>query len=320
MTKTWLMTGAAALALWAGPAVAQTGEPGGVGAPTNTGPATRPEDLQTTDDAATPGDVVVTAQRRSERLQDVPIAITVLSGAAVEASGAINIEGAQYSVPSLNFRKSGTTINQSLFLRGVGTSTFSIAGEPSISTVVDGVVFSRAGEAFSDLVDIDRLEVLRGPQGTLFGKNTSAGVINIVSRRPGDELAGYVEGGYFFGNGNEYRVRGAIDLPLATGLAARVTGFYGNYEGNIRNTVFNTRVNGYEHYGVRGIVFADPTPNLKLTVIADYRRSDDDCCAEVIGTTPGGAQAAVVQVLPPIRGDRTRAGCADPMWTCAVAR
>ena len=106
-------------------------------------------------------EIVVTAQKRSEKLQDVPVAISVVSGEMIAAKGAVNLEGAQYLVPSLNFRKSGTTINQSLFLRGVGTSTFSIAGEPSISTVVDGVVYSRAGEAFSDLVDIDRLEVLR---------------------------------------------------------------------------------------------------------------------------------------------------------------
>ena len=114
-------------------------------------------------------DIVVTAQKRSERLQDVPVAVSVISGATLANRGSLNLENAQYLVPSLNFQKSGVAINQSLFLRGVGTSTFSIAGEPSVSTVVDGVVFSRAGEAFSDLVDIERIVVLRGPQGTLFG-------------------------------------------------------------------------------------------------------------------------------------------------------
>ena len=130
--KALYLTGAAALALVsAAPSFAQT-------APA---PAA-------SEDA--PGDIIVTAQKRSERLQDVPLAVTVVSGDAIAAQGKTSLEGAQYLVPSLNFLKSGTTLNQSLFLRGVGTSTFSIAGEPSISTVVDGVVYSRAGEAFGD--------------------------------------------------------------------------------------------------------------------------------------------------------------------------
>jgi iron complex outermembrane receptor protein len=296
MMKALLLAGTAAALIWTAPVLAQDAA----------GAATSAEDTQAPDGTPNlaPGDIVVTAQRRSERLQDVPIAISVISGDAIAAKGALNIEGAQYLVPTLNFRKSGTSINQSLFLRGVGTSTFSIAGEPSISTVVDGVVYSRAGEAFSDLVDIDRLEVLRGPQGTLFGKNTSAGVINIVTKRPGDTFGGYVEGAYYFENGQEYRVRGALDLPLGTGLAARVTGFYGTYDGNIRNVTVGSRVNGYERYGVRGVLVADPAPNLQITLIADYREADDDCCAEVIGTAPANAAA---QVLPTPRGDRTRA-------------
>ncbi|WP_411287886.1 TonB-dependent receptor [Phenylobacterium sp.] len=247
-------------------------------------------------------EIVVTAQKREERLQDVPVAVSVVSGAAIAASGAVNLEGAQYLVPTLNFRKSGTTINQSLFLRGVGTSTFSIAGEPSISTVVDGVVYSRAGEAFSDLIDLDRLEVLRGPQGTLFGKNTSAGVVNIVTKRPGDELGGFLEAGYA-SNGGEYRLRGAVDVPLSAQVKSRVTAFYGAYGGNIRNVTRGTRVNGYEHWGVRAVVTAAVSEALSLTVIADYRKSDDDCCAELIGTVPANLTATV---LPTPRGDKTR--------------
>lgn len=293
MTKRFLLTGAAALAMVGTPALAQDA------------PATAPPPPAR--DAST--DIVVTAQKRSERLQDVPVAISVISGDTIAAKGAVNLEGAQYLVPTLNFRKSGTTINQSLFLRGVGTSTFSIAGEPSISTVVDGVVYSRAGEAFSDLIDIDRVEVLRGPQGTLFGKNTSAGVINIVTRRPGDRFGGYVEGGYYT-NGNEYRVRGAVDLPLSADIKGRITGFYGQYDGNIRNDAYaGRRVNGYKHYGVRGMIVANPAPNLQLTLIADYRRSDDDCCAEVIGTVPttaAGQAFVTAGVLPTPRGKDSR--------------
>ncbi|WP_426165938.1 TonB-dependent receptor [Sandarakinorhabdus sp. DWP1-3-1] len=254
-----------------------------------------------------PTEIVVTAQKRSERLQDVPLAVSVVSGDVLARQGAVNLEGAQYLVPSLNFRKSGTSINQSLYLRGVGTATFSIAGEPSVSTVLDGVVLARAGEAFSDLVDIERIEVLRGPQGTLFGKNSSAGVVNIVSKRPGNDFGGYVDGGFFFDNGNEYRIRGALDMPLGDNVRTRLTGFYGKYDGNIFNDApnVNRRVNGYERYGVRGILEADVSDTVTLTVIADWRRADDDCCAEVIGTTPAGIAAGALAGIA-LKGDRTR--------------
>ena len=242
MTRFAILAGTAALALAAG-AQAQVAA--------TTAPLATAADP---DNGST--EIIVTAQKRSERLQDVPLAVTVVSGETLAAQGRVSLEGAQYLVPSLNFLKSGTTLNQSLFLRGVGTATFSIAGEPSVSTVLDGVVFSRAGEAFSDLVDIERIEVLRGPQGTLFGKNSSAGVINIVSKRPGDKLGGYAEGGVYTGNGAEYRVRGALDVPFSAQIRSRLTGFYDKYDGNIFNVApnVNRRVNGFEHYGARGMV------------------------------------------------------------------
>jgi iron complex outermembrane receptor protein len=259
-------------------------------------------------------DIVVTAQRREQRLQEVPIAVSVITGDQITRTGALNIENAQYLVPSLNFRKSGVPINQTIFLRGIGTSTFSLAGEPSVSAVVDGVVLSRAGEAFTPLVDIERIEVLRGPQGTLFGKNSSAGVINIVTKRPGDEFGGEVEGGFFFDNGTEYRARAAVDLPLGDSVRTRLTGFYANWDGNIINETYDRRVNGYEQYGLRGLVEIDISDKVDLTLIADWRKSDDDCCAEVIAEpaiqadgspTPAFLARAAV-ALPPLNGDETR--------------
>ena len=177
---------------------------------------------------APPGEIVVTAQKRSERLQDVPVAVSVLGADALSNSSRPDLESAVQLVPSLNFVKAGTSLNQALFLRGLGTSTLSIAVEPSVSTVLDGVVLSRAAEAFTDLADIERIEVLRGPQGTLFGKNASAGVINIVSKRPGKDVGGSLEAGLYFDNGTEYRVRGAIDLPLGEMVRTRTTAFYSN--------------------------------------------------------------------------------------------
>lgn len=306
MTKTVFLSGAASLALLsATPVFAQTAAP----APT---PAAEPAAV----DDANPGDIIVTAQKRSERLQNVPLAVTVVSGDVISSQGRTSLEGAQYVVPALNFVKAGTALNQALFLRGIGTTSFSIAVEPTVSTVLDGVVLSRAAEAFTDLVDIDRMEVLRGPQGTLFGKNASAGVINIVSKRPGRTIGGYAEGSVYFNNGMEYRARGAIDLPLSESIRTRTTAFYDKYDGNIFNVApnVNRRVNGYEHYGVRSIVEADASAFVKLTLIGDYHRNNDDCCAEVIGGVPltsAGAvnttNLALIQtVLPTLQGNETR--------------
>jgi iron complex outermembrane receptor protein len=257
-------------------------------------------------------DIIVTAQKREERLQDVPVAVTVISGATLENRGALNLENAQYLVPSLNFRKSGVAINQSLFLRGVGTSTFSLAGEPSVSTVVDGVVYSRAGEAFSDLVDIERIEVLRGPQGTLFGKNASAGVVNIVTRRPADEFGITVDASWF--EGNEWRLRGTVDAPINDIVKTRFTGFYSKFDGNIYNEAVDRMVNGYERYGFRGIIEAKPSDKLTLTLIGDWRKADDDCCAEVVaappltatGTVNTTALAFIQPAIPELKGNDTR--------------
>jgi iron complex outermembrane recepter protein len=261
------------------------------------------QDAAAADDNA--GDIVVTAQLREERLQDVPVAISVLSGDRLASQGGVNLETAQLIIPTLNIQRSGTTLNQSLFMRGVGTASFSIAGEPSVSTVVDGVVFSRAGEAFGELVDIERMEILRGPQGTLFGKNASAGVINIVTKRPGDSLGATIDGGFFFENGEEYRLRGSINVPFSQTLRGRFSAFYSNYEGNIFNEAPNVlkRVNGYEHYGLRGMIGADLSDNVTALLIADWRKSDDDCCAQVIGEA---VASPAFSALPTPRGDETR--------------
>jgi iron complex outermembrane recepter protein len=266
------------------------------------------------DEGSETAEIVVTAQKRAQSIQDVPVAVSVISGAALEQQGGVNIENAQYLVPSLNFRKSGTALNQSLYLRGVGTTTFSVGGEPSVGTVLDGVVLARSGEAFSDLVDIERIEVLRGPQGTLFGKNASAGVINIISRRPSNTFGAFAEGGFFFGNGKEYRVRAGVDAPLSEKVGSRFTGFYSKWDGNITNETLGRRVNGYERYGFRGIVEAKPSETVTLTLIGDWRKSNDDCCAEVIGSPARNADnstlanftARAATALPPVLGDRTR--------------
>ena len=233
-------------------------------------------------------EIVVTAQKVEENVQDVPIAITAVSGDTLAASGTNSLENLSQLVPSVTFRKGTTNANSAVVLRGVGTISFSIAAEPSVSTVVDGVVLSRSGQAFADLVEIERLEVLRGPQGTLFGKNASAGLINVVSKGGTDTLEGEFTAEYY--EGNEVRTRATISGPIAQDLTFRTNAFYGKYQGNITNVVpFGTRdekINGYEHIGFRGLLDFDNGP-ARIKLIADYYEADDDCCGEVTGVSRG---------------------------------
>lgn len=244
-------------------------------------------------------EIVVTAQKVEENVQDVPIAISVITGDALEASGTTSIENLNQLVPSLNFRKGTTNANSALVLRGVGTITFAIAVEPSVSTVVDGVVLSRPGQAFTDLVEVERLEVLRGPQGTLFGKNASAGLINVVSKGGSDTFEGEVSAAGY--EGDEYRLKATVAGPIAPNLSARVNGFYGTYDGNLTNrnaaASSNRQVNGYERFGFRGSLDYDNGP-VRARLIADYYESDDDCCAEVTGISRGAVLDAELGITP----------------------
>ena len=247
--------------------------------------------------------IVVTAQKVEENLQDVPIAVTAVSGDEVNASASNNLEQLQALVPALNFRKGTTTRNSALFLRGVGTISFSIAAEPSVSTVVDGVVLARSGQAFADLYDIERIEVLRGPQGTLFGKNASAGVVNIVTKGGADELEGVVDVSAF--EGGEFRSKVSLAGPLSETLSGRLTAFYGSYDGNITNIFTGEKVNGYQRQGARGVLDWEPTDAARFRFTLDYAEGDDDCCTEITGVSRGQPQDAEL-AFDNTRGDETR--------------
>lgn len=264
-------------------------------------------DAPAADAASAPAEIIVTAQKRAEPLQKVPVAVTVVSADALSKLSANSIEDSQRLVPALTFVKGDTSLNSALFLRGLGTVSFSIAAEPSVTSVLDGVVLARAGESFGDLYDIERIEVLRGPQGTLFGKNASAGVINVVTKEPGKELSGYVDAAYF--EGDEYKLKASLGGPIGTNWRAGVTGFYSTYRtGNITDTTTHSQINGYEHYGVRGQLIGDLGPDLHIRLIGDYRKAKDDCCAFVIGAlnpSPSAAQLVQESVLAPALGGGT---------------
>ena len=250
-----------------------------------TGASTEPAASPTESPAEEEGPevIVVTAQKRKENLQEIPLAVTVLTGDDINQSYSNTIESLQMLVPTLTFRKGTTTRNSALTLRGVGTISFSIAAEPSVSTVVDGVVMARSGQAFTDLYDLDQIEVLRGPQGTLFGKNASAGVINITTKGGSDTFESRFSATAF--EDEEYRFKGSVAGPLAAGFTGRLTGFFGTFSGNITNLRDNDQINGYNRYGARGIVEWDSYDGVRLKVIGDYYKGNDDCCAEITGVS-----------------------------------
>ncbi|MES2054732.1 MAG: TonB-dependent receptor [Pseudomonadota bacterium] len=272
--KHWVLLGAAGSALMSAPAFAQDVAPVQA-APAATPPA-KSESATMQDDGAQ--DIVVTAQRREESAQKIPVAVAVVGGVALERSNAVDVSDMAKLVPSVTFSAGNELRNNSIRVRGVGTDVFSTGVEASVSTVVDGVVLQRPGSAFSDLGDIDRIEVLRGPQGTLFGKNSSAGVINVITKAPNfDRFEGNAAA--LVAEDNEYRLNGAVSGPLGTQAAFRVAGFYRTQDGISRNHFDGKDINGQEAWGIRAKLAVRPSETLSLLLQADYSRLNANCCA-----------------------------------------
>ncbi|WP_107045922.1 TonB-dependent receptor [Sphingomonas sp. STIS6.2] len=239
--------------------------------------------------AATPAadtgeDVVVTARFRNESLQSVPIAITAVSGQSLAERQLNTVENIAATIPAVGFRSGASNKDRTIFIRGVGTITTSPGVEPSVSTVLDGVVLTRPGQSTLDLGEVERIEVLRGPQGTLFGKNASAGVVNIVTRNPTDEFRMFGEAGVT--SDEEYRIKAGISGAIVPGkVQALIGGLYDDFKGNVRNVTRNDDVNGYRRYGARGKLVITPSDALKFTIIGDYLNSHDTTPTSVYAST-----------------------------------
>ena len=192
---------------------------------------------------ADPNDIIVTATRRSETLSNVPIAVSAVGAEALQNSGANDIRALNQLAPSLLVSSTGNEANGSARIRGVGTVGDNPGLESSVAVFIDGVYRSRTGSGLNELGEIERIEVLRGPQGTLFGRNASAGLINIITVSPSFELGGNAEATY--GNYDYYRLAGGITGPIiADKLAARIDGVYVNRNGFYRDvTGTDGRVN-----------------------------------------------------------------------------
>ncbi|UCG73884.1 MAG: TonB-dependent receptor [Chromatiales bacterium] len=224
-------------------------------------------------------DILVTAQKRVQSEQDVPIAISAVSGEALKVNVIRDVFNLRVAIPSLEIRAVDPPGQGTSFaIRGLGTSVFNIGFEPSVGTFVDGIYRSRSGlVASNDIYDMERIEVLKGPQGTLFGKNTTAGVVHFLTNRPDfSGVNGAVEANY-----EEYdvaRINGFFNAPITDTLATRVTWTYANGDGWLDNKADGNETNDRDRYSLRGQVLWQPTESLGFRLIGDYAKVDNEQC------------------------------------------
>ena len=213
-------------------------------------------------------DVVVTSRRRQESVQDIPIPISVVRGVTVEDQGAFNVNRLKELVPTVQFYASNAR-NTTLNIRGLG-STYGLTNDgidPGVGYYVDGVYYARPAATALDFIDIDQVEVLRGPQGTLFGKNTTAGAFNVTSRAPSFDPTASFELSY--GNYGYIQAKTSISGPLSKKLAARVSFSGTQRNGLFYNTRTQTNINDINNIGVRTQFLYKPTEKINITFIAD---------------------------------------------------
>ncbi|MCA1748052.1 MAG: TonB-dependent receptor [Parasphingopyxis sp.] len=261
----------------AAPAVAQDAET----------PTDIVENADPTDDSDTgPAEenvIVVTAQGRTQQLKDVPIAVNAINSESLELSGANDLRQLNQLAPSLLVSSTGSEANGSARIRGVGTVGDNPGLESSVAVFIDGVYRSRTGVGLNELGAIDRVEVLRGPQGTLFGRNASAGLINIVSRAPSFSEEGSASATY--GNYDHYRLELGLTGPIGdSDIAYRLDGVYVHRDGFYDDVVNGTEINDRDRYFVRGQLLWEANPDLEFRLIGDYTTREENCCAAVYAT------------------------------------
>ncbi|MEZ5569077.1 MAG: TonB-dependent receptor [Halioglobus sp.] len=220
-------------------------------------------------------ELVVTARKREQNLQDVAVGVSLLTGKALAEAQLRNAADLSTLIPTLNVQASSGPSTSSFNIRGIGTQAFSTAVEPSVSTMLDGVVMSNSGMAFLELVDIERVEVLRGPQGTLYGKNASGGVIHIITRDPTAEFSGTVSGTAI--EDDEYRLDATFSGPITDSLGYRITGSVLDDGGYAENRFNGKKVNSAENYNLRGKLLWAASEDLELEWSSDVSDGECDC-------------------------------------------
>ena len=222
-------------------------------------------------------EIVVTAQGRSQLLSDVPVAISAVNAETLQNSGANDIRQLNQVAPSLLVSSTGSEANGSARIRGIGTVGDNPGLESSVPVFIDGVYRSRSGIGLNELGEIDRVEVQRGPQGTLGGRNSSAGLISIYSKKPSFTFG--VNGELTYGNYDFMRAATSITGPLSDQVAFRVDGVYVKRDGFYRDDQNGHDVNNRNRYFLRGQLLLQPTDALSVRLIADYTSRNEECCA-----------------------------------------
>lgn len=267
----------------------------------------RPDPVQQTVDGN--GDIVVTARRRAETEQTVPIAISVIGGRTLTDTGAFTVSRLQQQAPSLQFYSSNPR-NSAINIRGLG-APFGLTNdgiEQGVGFYIDGVYIGRVGAATFDFVDVERIEVLRGPQGTLYGKNTTSGALNITTRPPSFSPEAQAE--LSVGNYDFVQAKASVSGPITDTLAIRLSSSATTRHGTIDNVASGTDLHRLRNLGFRGQVLYKPTDALSLTLAGDFNVQNPLCCAQFyarVGATQRpvarqyNALAAAFGYTPPSR-------------------
>jgi outer membrane receptor protein involved in Fe transport len=234
--------------------------------------------------------IIVTASKREQTLQEVPISVSVTSGETIERAQIRDVLDLQTVVPSLRVSQLQSASSTTFIIRGFGNGDNNFGIEPSVGVFIDGVFRSRSAAALSDLNMVQRIEVLNGPQSTLFGKNASAGVISVVTKEPQYEFGGLVEASY--GNFNAMVLRGELTGPISENIAWSIDGSYNKRDGYATIVNLDEEISERNRWSARGQLLIEPSPDFKIRAIADYSKIDEACCQ--VSTRVAGPTAAAV--------------------------
>ena len=246
-------------------------------------------------------EIIVTATKRATSVQDVPISVTVVNPAQLENQGIASIKDLSSVASGFNIQSSQTeTQGTSIRIRGVGTTGNNIGLESAVGVFIDGVYQSRPGVALGELSDIEALELLRGPQGTLFGRNTSAGALNIRTKKPDfDGTSGFAD--FTYGNFDLINVQAGVNFTASENLALRVNGAYRQRDGFLTSSIDpDIESHDRDRFLIRGQALWEPSDATSLRLIADYSEIDENCCAAVTLSTSPLLGAAVNTLFPAV--------------------
>ena len=277
MTRTALLAATALALVATTPAFAQNppADPNApVGTADNDAPAPGQASTSTSSSGGAYDDIVVTAQRQNERLQDVPIAVSAFSTATLERQQIVNPSALQQTLPNITFTKTNFT-GSSFTIRGVGDLCTGTSCDSATAIHVNDmpVLGSRLFE--TEFFDLERVEVLRGPQGTLFGRNATSGVVNFITAKA-DPSGFHLTADGEYGNYESIRLRGMVNVPIGETLAVRVAGIYLNRDGYTLNTFTGNRIDDRDQYAVRGTISWEPTTDTRIDLIGSYFREKDN--------------------------------------------